>query len=280
MLKSFEYSKENYKIISDFLLSGNMTNPNVMLNVTKVSKEFNKFPKDWLRMPTTVSFVKALIQIKIEAQNKSFDKVFREFLKKEEIAIRRKSPNGKNYHSIDILEKLDYKQLQKLMKEVGMLIVKKGGNDKHLTGTWINRDLAVKYSEWLDPKFSIWISQKILELVKDGVAWNEIRLQTRIDYKPLTNAIEKHIIPEYPKMQENIVYGQIANYINCKVIGKKAKEIREEKGIEPHELTRDYFIEKQLDQIKKVQVFAEMLISQLDIFDFKTLKEKICNFRF
>ncbi len=33
-------------------------------------------------------------------------------------------------------------------------------------------------------------------------------------------------------MDENIVYGRIANFINLKVIGQKAREIREEKGID------------------------------------------------
>jgi len=41
-LKHFTYSKESYKIISDFLLSGEKSNPNILLNVTKISKEFGK----------------------------------------------------------------------------------------------------------------------------------------------------------------------------------------------------------------------------------------------
>jgi hypothetical protein len=279
ILKTFQYSKESYQIISDFLLSGDITNPDILLNVTKVSKEFGKIPKDWLRMPSTVSFIKALIQVKIEAEDKKFLRAFKKFLKTEK-AIRRFSPNGKNIDFIDTLELLDNKQLQKLMKEIGMIIVKRGGNNRELTGTWINRDLAVKYAEWLDPKFSIWISQKILELVNDGVSWNEIRKQTKLDYKPLTDAIEKHIKPLYPKMDDNILYGQIANFINLRVKNQKAKEIREELNISENELTRDYFEKLELEQIEKVQIFAEILISQLKIFDFKTLKEMILKYDF
>jgi hypothetical protein len=279
ILKTFQYSKESYQIISDFLLAGDITNPDILLNVTKVSKEFGKIPKDWLRMPSTVSFIKALIQVKIEAEDKKFLRAFKKFLKTEK-AIRRFSPNGKNIDFIDTLELLDNKQLQKLMKEIGMIIVKRGGNNRELTGTWINRDLAVKYAEWLDPKFSIWISQKILELVNDGVSWNEIRKQTKLDYKPLTDAIEKHIKPLYPKMDDNILYGQIANFINLRVKNQKAKEIREELNISENELTRDYFEKLELEQIEKVQIFAEILISQLKIFDFKTLKEMILKYDF
>jgi hypothetical protein len=224
ILKSFEYSKESYQIISDFLLSGNITNPDILLNVTKVSKEFGKFPKDWIRMPSTISFVKALIQIKLENEEKHLFKAFKKFLKNEKIAIGRKSPNGEKHQLIDTLTELDYKQLQRLMKEIGMIVVKKGGNDKSLTGTWINRDLSVKYAEWLDPKFSIWISQKILELVNDGVSWNEIRAITKKDYKPLTDAIEKHMRPIYPKMKNEFLYGRVANFINLRVMEQKTSK--------------------------------------------------------
>jgi hypothetical protein len=279
ILKTFQYSKESYQIISDFLLSGDITNPDILLNVTKISKEFGKRPNDWFALPTTISFVKALIQVKIEAEDKKFLRAFKKFLKNEK-AITRKSGNGKNIDFIDTLEILDNKQLQKLMKEIGMIVVKRGGNNRELTGTWINRDLAVEYARWLDPKFSIWISQKILELVNDGVSWNEIRKQTKIDYKPLTDAIEKYIKPLYPKMDDNIIYGQIANFINLRVKNQKAKEIRNELKIKDHELTRDYFEKLELEQIEKVQIFAEILISQFKIFDFKTLKEMILKYEF
>ena len=279
ILKTFEYSKDSYKVISDFLLSGDITNPNVMLNVTKVSKEFGKRPNDWFANPSVLEFIKALLQVKIESNDKKLIKTFCKFLKDEK-TITRKSCNGKNNGLIDKLNSLKQKELMSFLRKIGMLITKKGGNNKELTGTWVNRDLAVKYAEWLDPKFSIWVSQKILDLVSDGVAWNKIRLQTRIDYKPLTDAIEKHIRPKYPKMQENILFGQIANFINCRVMGKKAKEIREEKGIEPYELTRDHFTEKQLQQIEKVQVFTEILITQLKFDDFKKLEEMILKYEF
>jgi len=117
-------------------------------------------------------------------------------------------------------------------------------------------------------------------LINDGVSWNEIRDTTKMDYKPLILAIEKYIMPLHPIMDENIIKGQIANYINLKVMGQKAKEIRANKKIKENELTRDYFKELELQRVEKVQIFAEMLISQFDIYDFKTLEEKISKFKF
>jgi len=285
-LKHFTYSKERYKIISDFLLSGDITNPNIMLNVTKISKEFGKIPKNWFVLPTTTSFVKALIQVKLEDGDKKLKKAFFKFLNNENIMSDSIiSTITQNTDLIVVLNNLNYKQLQKLMKEIGLISVKRGNlkgskNGKSIQGTWLHKDLAVKYAEWLDPKFSIWISQKIFELVNDGVSWNEIRATTKMDYKPLIIAIEKYVMPKYSSLDENIVKGKIANYINLRVIGQKAKDIRTEKGIEPHELTRDFFTKPELNQIEQVQIYTEILISQLDIYDFKTLEQKICKYKF
>jgi len=296
ILKTFQYSKESYKIISDFLLSGDITDPNILLNVTKISKDFGKLPNEWFRISTTISFVKAVIQIKLEDNTNGINKNFKKFIKsnmsdtgitlitqKQDMTDTGNTRIGQNLHFIAILEDLDNKQLLRLMKEIGLVMVKKGGSNlsgEALQGTWIHKDLAIKYVEWLDPKFSIWISQKINELITDGVSWNEIRAITKMDYKPLILAIEKYVMPKYPNMDENILKGQIANYINMRVIGQKAKTIREEKGIELNELTRDYFEESELKQIEKVQIFTEMLITQLDIHDFKSLEEKISKYKF
>jgi len=282
ILKTFQYSKESYKIISDFLLSGEKSNPNILLNVTKISKEFGKRPNDWFAISTTLSFIKALIQIKLE-NGKDLNKIFYKFIKNEKLTATSKNGNGQNYELVNLLESLNSKQLLKLIKVLGLVVVKTGGanvNGEAIQGTWLHRDLAVEYARWLDPKFSIWISQKIQELINDGVSWNEIRDTTKMDYKPLILAIEKYVMPKYPKMDENIIKGQIANYINLRVMGQKAKEIRANKKIKENELTRDYFQELELHRIEKVQIFAEILISQFQIYDFQTLQQKISQYKF
>ena len=158
VLKSFQYSKENYKIISDFLLSGDKENPNILLNVTKVSKEFDKLPNRWLRLPSTGYFVKALIKIKIKSNNKKFNKIIEKFIKDEKIGDARKSRITSNDYFVGITENLEQKELVKLMKIIGLISVKKGNskgsNDgKSLKGTWVHKDLAIEYVRWLDPEF-------------------------------------------------------------------------------------------------------------------------------
>jgi len=297
-LKHFTYSKESYQVISDFLLSGDITNPNILLKVNEVTKTFKPTAKsrDWFRLSTTKSYISALINIKLETGDKKLKTIVQKWIKAENIDKKvflsewvadplTQDSKENRVLNLDFLSKTEDNKLIKLLKDVGLVSVKKGNlkgseNGKSVQGTWIHKDLAVKYAEWLDPRFSIWVSQKIQELISDGVAWNEIRATTKMDYKPLILAIEKYVMPKYPNMDENIIKGQIANYINLRVMGQKAKEIRAEKQIEDDELTRDYFKKLQLKQIEEVQVFAKTLIVQLDICDFKTLEDKISKYKF
>jgi hypothetical protein len=311
VLKNFTYSSKKYKVVSDFLIDGLKSNPDIKIKIDEITKTFKPKSKsrDWFRISTTKAFISALINIKLDDGDKKLENKIRSWLKSENIdnkvfysewvqnpltqnndtSTLFDSLEEKNYYekqriNLELLSKSEDNKLMKLLKEIGLVEVKKGNlkgskNGKSIQGTWIHRDLAVKYAEWLDPEFSIWISKKIQELVSDGISWNELRDLTKMDYKPLTLSIKTNIVPLYPKLDYNIVYGKIANYINCRVIGKKAKDIRDEKGIEPHELTRDFFTKEQLDQIEKVQIFAEILISQFDIYDFKTLKEKISQYK-
>ncbi len=215
VLKSFQYSKENYKIISDFLLSGDRKNPDILLNVTKVSKVFDKLPNRWFRLPSTVRFAKTLIKIKLKSNDEKLKKLIKKFIKDGNFRDARKSRITSDNYFSDFVESLEQKELVKLMKFIGLVSVKKGNakgsNDgKSLKGTWIHKDLTIEYARWLDPEFSIWISQKIQELISDGVTWNEIRDATRIDYKPLTQAMQNILFLNIP------IWIKICLWENCK----------------------------------------------------------------
>jgi phage antirepressor YoqD-like protein len=47
-----------------------------------------------------------------------------------------------------------------------MVFVKKGGNDQ---GTWMHEDVAIEFSRWLSPAFSIWCNDRIKELMTVGM---------------------------------------------------------------------------------------------------------------
>ena len=117
-LKHFTYSKESYKIISDFLLSGEKSNPNILLNVTKISKNFGKRPVKWLELSTTVSFAKALIRIKLQNGDRKLEQHFKKWIKSMKKTDVLFTDFGKNTDIFAILDRLDSKRLLKLMKEI------------------------------------------------------------------------------------------------------------------------------------------------------------------
>jgi hypothetical protein len=87
VLKSFEYSTENYKIVSDFLLDGLKNNPDILLKVNEMTTTFRpkSRPLEWFRISTTKDFISALINIKLEAEDKKLEKKILSWLKSENI---------------------------------------------------------------------------------------------------------------------------------------------------------------------------------------------------
>ncbi|EOF8726577.1 KilA-N domain-containing protein [Neisseria gonorrhoeae] len=51
-----------------------------------------------------------------------------------------------------------------------LVIIKKGGNDKKLQGTWLHPKLAVDFARWLNPKFAVWCDEQIETLLNGNVS--------------------------------------------------------------------------------------------------------------
>ncbi len=126
VLKSFQYSKENYKIISDFLLSGDRKNPDILLNVTKVSKIFGKRPVSWFELISVQNYIKSLLKIMLNSNDKKFMKTFKKFLKDEKLSEVRKSDITTNNYFLALLDNLNQKKLLKLVKLIGLVSGQKG----------------------------------------------------------------------------------------------------------------------------------------------------------
>ncbi|EJF06108.1 KilA-N domain-containing protein [Thiovulum sp. ES] len=46
-----------------------------------------------------------------------------------------------------------------------LVVVRKGGNDKSLTGTWIHKKLIITFARWLSPEFAVWCDFQIEEIL-------------------------------------------------------------------------------------------------------------------
>jgi hypothetical protein len=214
ILRNFTYSTEKYKIVSDFLLDGLKSNPDILLNVTKISKHFGKRPNDWFANPTTISFISKLINIKLETGDKKLEKKILSWLKSESIDenIFDKRINFR------VFQKNQNKQLLKLLKKVGMIEVKKGGGDLSFKGTWIHQDLLEEYFKWLANSETVVQPDGLYliqagEFTKIGISQN---IEKRIKSMETDNPLEIELL-FYKKMEnvrkvESFLHKQLKEY--------------------------------------------------------------------
>ena len=72
------------------------------------------------------------------------------------------------------------------------VVVRKGGNDKSLTGTWIHKKLIIVFARWLSPKFAVWCDMQVEEILKNGVSQFVQETETDRNLKGLEFAF-KHL---------------------------------------------------------------------------------------
>ena len=55
------------------------------------------------------------------------------------------------------------------LKDITPVLTVKGNySDGTRQGTWMHRWVAIRYAQWLNPKFAIWVDSKIDELLRNG----------------------------------------------------------------------------------------------------------------
>lgn len=70
---------------------------------------------------------------------------------------------------VDTQEYLNvFKSDARLAHITPILTVKGNYADGTRQGTWMHRWVAIRYAQWLDPSFAVWIDQKIDELLQNG----------------------------------------------------------------------------------------------------------------
>jgi hypothetical protein len=47
-----------------------------------------------------------------------------------------------------------------------LVVVRKGGNDLSLTGTWIHKKLIINFARWLSPEFAVWCDEQIEDILQ------------------------------------------------------------------------------------------------------------------
>jgi len=61
-----------------------------------------------------------------------------------------------------------------------LVVARKGGNDKSLTGTWIHNKLIISFARWLSPDFAVWSDMTIEDILKESFLTYKSEKQTNL----------------------------------------------------------------------------------------------------
>lgn len=105
-------------------------NGSLMVNASEMAKPFNKKCADWLRLPSAISYITTLIEVRSKCDN---------------LTLAENQPNNtyKSYYG-------------------GLVVTQRGGVNP---GTWMHEDVALEFARWLSPEFAIWCNDRIKEIL-------------------------------------------------------------------------------------------------------------------
>lgn len=117
-----------------------------------------------------------------------------------------------------------------LAKNYGLTKTKRGKEQ----GVFMNPYLFVDFAMWISPSFRA----KVVIWVTDNLILQ--RIEAGIQYKPMTDAIKKHLEPSYkPKFENDNAYMHEAILINKVIFGEHKPDIRQEATKEQLKLLGD-----------------------------------------
>lgn len=200
--------------------------------------------KNWLRLRSTIDF----LGLWEELNNPNFKGVeFDSF----------KSHAGENAFT------LSPQQWVKATNAIG--IVSKSG--RYGGGTYAHKDIAFEFASWLSPEFKLYIIKDYQRLKEDeghrlALDWNVKRILAKANYRIHTDAIKMNLIPpELPRVQQGYVYADEADVLNVALLGKTAKQWKQENPGTKGNM-RDFASIEQLLVLANLENINALLIEQ------------------
>jgi hypothetical protein len=132
-----------------------------------------------------------------------------------------------------------------------LVLIRKGGK-KDIQGTWIHNELSIAFLRWLNPYFAVMCDRAIRDMINGERTRKSNRQDTRMGYKPLSDAIKAS--HEEPKPYH---YSNEANLLNRIVFGLDAKEFRQQNEVKS---VRDNATPEQLEYLALLQSFDTHLL--------------------
>ena len=148
--------------------------------------------------------------------------------------------------------------------------------NKGTFGTYLHNELFFEYLGWCDVKFRREIHKLMKEIITHS---NEIKIErsnTKIHFKPLTQAIKDIYIPnQESESAKRFAYQNIATLINMKALGMSGTKYRKDNNIDDEIDLRDVLDKDTLERIDEVEMDLYGYIKYANITDYEILKEKI-----
>lgn len=176
-------------------------------------------------------------------------------------------------------EFIDYTKKGVIKNRLKTHFVKRGREteeNKGTFGTYLHNELFFEYLGWCDVKFRREIHKLMKEIITHS---NEIKIErsnTKIHFKPLTQAIKDIYIPnQESESAKRFAYQNIATLINMKALGMSGTKYRKDNNIDDEIDLRDVLDKDTLERIDEVEMDLYGYIKYANITDYEILKEKI-----
>jgi len=134
-------------------------------------------------------------------------------------------------------------------------------------GTYAHKDIAFEFGSWLSPEFKLYLITEFQKLKEEEnktrhLQWDLQRTLAKINYRIHADAIKENLIP--PKISKdkiNIIYANEADLLNVALLGKTAKEWREQNPDKKGNI-RDHAALEQLVVLTNLESINAMLIDK------------------
>ena len=150
-------------------------------NATAAAKKFDKLPSQWLRLPSTESYIAAL--------------------------VKRNETN-----CVKITQSSKINDLREAFIQTQTGDPETGG------GTWLHPKLAVPFARWLSDDFAVWCDEQIEHIIKEQGRWSETAkldwITQRLNGKPSHIALQQAAYKLTAINGDDMLAGMFTNFVH------------------------------------------------------------------
>ena len=152
---------------------------------------------------------------------------------------------------------------------------------RHNSGTWLHKDLFLKFITTLNVDYEIALHDMVMNLIKTAETMKISRVNTKVLFAPLTDIIKEKYIPAQPSDMRKYAYSELLDLVNLSALGMTSKAYKEKEGLSKGKIKedgnmsiRDYMTETELGAIEAKEQELWLLIKHVST-DFDILKAKL-----